>query len=100
MRQLLDPGDHGLYPLGDLPGYAHGIRSALFRAEPTGEHRPPRAGEWYLSGAITAAYRAPGDLSTSYHIARIVPVEIVPATVRKVHESWCTAWAPCHLSAP
>ena len=79
MRQLLDPGDHGLYPLGDyVPGLGHG-----FRAEPTGEHRPPRTGEWYLSGAITAAYRALGDLSTAYHIARIVRVEIIPATVRK-----------------
>ena len=85
MRQLLNPGEHGLYPINDLlPGFAHLLLSARgFRAEPTGEHRPPRAGEWYLSGAITAAYRAPGDLSTSYHIARIVRVEIIPATVRK-----------------
>ena len=85
MMQLLDPGDHGLYPINDsLTGDAHLLLSARgFRAEPTGEHRPPRAGEWYLSGAITAAYHAMGDLSTAYHIARIVRVEIVPATVRK-----------------
>jgi hypothetical protein len=79
MKQLLDPGDHGLYTLGDFwPEFARG-----FRAEPTGDHRPPRAGEWYLSGAITAAYHATRDLSTAYHIARIVRVEIIPATVRK-----------------
>lgn len=78
-RRLLDPGEHGLYPLGDFwPDFARG-----FRAEPTGEYRPPRAGEWYLSGAPVAAYRVLGDLSTSYDIARIVRVEIVPATVRK-----------------
>jgi hypothetical protein len=80
MMQLLDPGEHGLYPLGD---FTPGGFALHFRAEPTGEHRPPRAGEWYLSGAITAAYHAMGDLSTAYHIARIVRVEIVPATVRK-----------------
>jgi hypothetical protein len=79
MKQLLDPGEHGLYKLGDFwPDFARG-----FRAEPTGEHRPPRAGEWYLSGAITAAYHALADLSTAYNIARIVRVEIIPATVRK-----------------
>lgn len=36
--------------------------------EMTGEKRPPRKGEWYLSGAIPAAYRAPNDLSTPYII--------------------------------
>lgn len=35
----------------------------------TGEFRPPRKGEWYISGAIPAAYRARNDLSTPYHIA-------------------------------
>jgi hypothetical protein len=37
----------------------------------TGEFRPPRQGEWYLSGAIPAAYRAPNDLSTPYWIAEV-----------------------------
>lgn len=36
----------------------------------TGEHRPPKAGEWYLSGAIPEAWRAPNDLTTPYHILR------------------------------
>jgi len=39
---------------------------------PTGEFREPRKGEFYLSGAIVAAYRAPNDLSTKFHIARRV----------------------------
>lgn len=36
----------------------------------TGEHRPPRTGEFYLSGALPCAYRAPNDLGTAYHIMR------------------------------
>jgi len=40
-------------------------------AIPTGEFRPPKAGEWYISGALPAAYRAPNDLTTAYHIARL-----------------------------
>lgn len=41
----------------------------------TGEKRPPRKGEFYLSGAIPVAYRAPNDLDTPYLIARLVRVE-------------------------
>lgn len=37
----------------------------------TGEKRPPRRGEWYLSGAIVGAYRAHSDLSTEFHIATL-----------------------------
>ena len=40
-----------------------------------GKERPPKKGEFYLSGAIPAAYRAPNDLDTPYLIARIVRVE-------------------------
>lgn len=45
------------------------------RAVWTGEKRPPRAGEWYLSGSIVEAYKAPNDLTTPFHIARLVKVE-------------------------
>jgi len=38
----------------------------------TGEKRPPRKGEYYLSGARPTAYLAPNDLSTSYIIAEVV----------------------------
>lgn len=48
--------------------------------------RAPKKGEWYLSGAIVAAYRAPNDLTTEYHIvekiarAKRITIEIeVPA---------------------
>jgi hypothetical protein len=46
------------------------------RAVRTGEYRPPRRGEWYLSGSMVAAYRAPNDLSTAYHNAHLVRVRI------------------------
>lgn len=35
----------------------------------------PKRGEWYLSGAVPEAYKAPNDLTTPYHIARLVKVE-------------------------
>lgn len=47
-------------------------RQHELRAQWTGEKRPPKTGEWYLSGAIIEAYRAPNDLETPFHIARIV----------------------------
>lgn len=37
----------------------------------TGERRPPRKGEWYLSGAIIEAYMAPNDLSSPHAIATL-----------------------------
>jgi hypothetical protein len=39
------------------------------RYKATGEFRPPLKGEYYLSGAIVQAYRAPSDLNTPYWIA-------------------------------
>lgn len=38
----------------------------------TGEFRAPKRGEFYLSGAIVQAYRAPNDLTSAYHIAKPV----------------------------
>jgi hypothetical protein len=43
----------------------------------TGEKRPPKKGEWYLSGAIIHAYQAGQDLTCEYHIARLVKVRVV-----------------------
>ncbi len=40
--------------------------------KPTGEKRCPRKGEWFLSGAIIEGYLAVNDLSTVYHIAKLV----------------------------
>lgn len=64
------------YPLGDRAPGVLGRQHDL-RATSTGEYRPVMAGEWYLSGAIVTAYRAPNDLGQSFHIARLVRVERV-----------------------
>jgi hypothetical protein len=41
----------------------------------TGEHRPPRKGEWYLSGAIIEGYKAKNDLSDAFHIGQLCRVK-------------------------
>ena len=63
------------YPLADylyIPD-----RTKRMRAQWTGEFRQPKKGEWYLSGAIIEAYKAPNDLSTKFHIVRIVETKLV-----------------------
>lgn len=56
--------DERTYPLGQYQN-RHQV------AVTTGEFRPPRKGEWYISGAIPEAYLAPNDLTQSFHIATI-----------------------------
>lgn len=66
------------YPLGDrFQGDI--FRTYSYRAKWTGEKRPPKEGEWYLSGAIIEAYRAPINFpsNTEFHIAKIVKVRKV-----------------------
>lgn len=56
-------------------------RLTKIRAVWTGEKRPPRKGEWYLSGAIIEAYRAPNDLPTMpFAIAKLVEVVVETKT--------------------
>ena len=44
-------------------------------AEKTGVFRTPKAGEWFLSGAIPEGYRAASDnIKTAYYILRLVQV--------------------------
>jgi len=43
-------------------------------------YRPPKKGEYYLSGAIVEAYRAPNDFSTPY----LVVVKTKRAVLRQV----------------
>lgn len=57
------------YPLAN-PASHKSVRGIL-----TGEKRPPKKGEWYLSGAIPECYRAPNDLSTPFHIIQLVRVK-------------------------
>jgi hypothetical protein len=66
------------YKLADKPTQADhkriGAHKPPFRlvAIKTGEFRQPRAGEWYLSGAIPEAYRAFTNFTREFHIVEIV----------------------------
>jgi len=60
-----------LYPLANY-GKLGNVPTRFIKAELTGEKRPPKAGEWYISGAIPEAYLAPNDLSTPFDIAALV----------------------------
>ena len=59
------------YPLGDEL-FRHPRNT---RAVGTGEFRAPKKGEWYLSGALVTAYRAPNDFTSPYMIAKLVQVK-------------------------
>lgn len=50
----------------------------------TNEKRPPKAGEWFLSGNPVEAYRTRNDLSMVYRIARLVRVVTTRPTVRTI----------------
>ncbi len=61
-----------LYPLAEGEHvHVTGQQALRVMARLTRENRPPRKGEWYLSGSIPEAYRAPNDLSTSYLICEL-----------------------------
>jgi hypothetical protein len=47
--------------------------------------RNPKAGEFYLSGAIVAAYKAPNDLSSPYHIVTPGP-DFIPLSFFQLRE--------------
>jgi len=88
-----------LYPVGDRITTAE-AKSLGFDTAPSGplatldipvkdvhavltkEFRPPKKDEWYLSGAVPHAYRAPNDLTSSYHIC--VLVRTITQTVTSV----------------
>lgn len=66
------------YPLASpysvLP---HRLSSKGFKGKLTGEFRPPKKGEWYLSGAIPECYEAPNDLLSSFNIIEVVKMETI-----------------------
>ncbi|MBF9135284.1 hypothetical protein I0C86_41270 [Plantactinospora sp. S1510] len=66
--QTLNVGE--LYPVA--PGESAPSGRAKARVRATGETRCPRAGEWYLSGAVIEGYRAKTALSTEYPIGVLV----------------------------
>jgi hypothetical protein len=79
----LDPSRPGtqIFPVaGRIEGSRYfeslGVYGGNIRAVATGEFRPPRRDEWFLSGAIITAYQALNDLSTPYYIAELVEIEV------------------------
>ena len=56
-----------LCPHGDI---GHRRR---FWTRATGEFRRPRAGEFFVSGAVPEAYLAFNDLDSEYHIVVFIP---------------------------
>lgn len=69
-RSVLTVGH--LYPLAEWEPNPFPAKRADVGFAWTGETRPPKAGEWYLSGAIIEAYRAEFTETRPYPIA--VPV--------------------------
>ena len=67
-------------------GYApihgeHGRTAYRWNGQPA---RAPKAGEFFISGALPVAYRANADLSTAYFIAVPVdPLEAVRGHIRR-----------------
>ena len=55
--------------------------------EMVGEYRPPKKGEYYVSGAIPEVYQAPNDLSQNHQIAR--PVEDPPRFISVNGFTYC-----------
>jgi hypothetical protein len=51
----------------------------------TGEFRPPKAGEWFLSGAVVEGYRTVVDLDAPYHIAKLEPAPPLCSICRRHH---------------
>ena len=70
-----------LFPVADMAALPTTFPRRTWRCQWTGERRSPKAGEWFLSGAVVEGYRAHADLETPYHIARLVEVERVERVV-------------------
>lgn len=66
-----------MYPLGDRHPKQKNYFDESIKAIKSNEYREPKKGEWYFSGAIVTAYKAPNDLNTKYHIATIVKVKTI-----------------------
>lgn len=70
--------------------YYRGYSAGLFllpkwrgiRFKRTDAFRPPKKGEWYLSGAVPEAYKAPNDLGQAFRIMQPVRVERIETPVR------------------
>jgi hypothetical protein len=57
-----------------------------YRVKWTGEFRPPKIEEWFLSGSIIEGYKAITEgMTTPYHIGKLVLVEEVK-TIKVIEE--------------
>jgi hypothetical protein len=56
-------------PLVSIGGY-DSLQPGPYAFEYVG-FRPPLKGEYYLSGAVVQAWRAPNDLPTAYHVVKL-----------------------------
>jgi hypothetical protein len=66
------------YPLASQYSFfPHSLSKKGFKGKLTGEFRPPKKGEWYLSGAIKECYLAPNDLLSPFNIIELVKVETI-----------------------
>ena len=61
--------------------YGHSWSNAPLYFVRTGEARPPKKGEWYLSGAIPQAYEATHDMEDDWFI--VVRIDPPPKTLEK-----------------
>lgn len=68
-----------LYPVADeeLSAVPGDWERKAARVRATGEYRAPKAGEWWLSGAIVEGYHSPYDLRDPQHIGVLVRGETV-----------------------
>ena len=69
-RHVVTPG--AIYPIAGGEPLPAGRTYADTAALATDERRPPRAGEWFLSGAVVEAYRARHNMATRCTIAVLV----------------------------
>ena len=75
---------NGYFPvIGSSPHYPCVGAERIMAKWDGNPKRCPKAGEWYLRGAIVGAYEAPNDLKTHYHIARLVVVEQIVSIVER-----------------
>jgi hypothetical protein len=66
VADLQGGGDIGIH------GFSEARPRQILALPSEGKLRPPKKGEWYLSGAIPQAWRALNDLTTPYVIVRLL----------------------------
>lgn len=65
-----------LFPVAAVGNFLLGFGAKDVRVQYTGKFREPKQNEWYISGAIPEGYQAFRNLTTKYHIGKLVKVRI------------------------